>query len=100
MPAQPPSSKRGNSQLAANLAEVREAISDKAVKLIAVTKHASIEQIEEAFALGLNDFGESRIQDALKKRQVLPPQVAQKQTGILSDTCRAIKLSKQSATFH
>lgn len=64
--------------MAANLAEVREAISDKAVKLIAVTKHASIEQIEEAFALGLNDFGESRIQDALKKRQVLPPQVASK----------------------
>lgn len=61
--------------MAANLAKVREAIDDQAVSLIAVTKHATNEQIEEAFELGLTSFAESRIQDALKKREVLPPRV-------------------------
>ncbi len=62
--------------MAANLAQVREAIDEQTVRLIAVTKHASNEQIEEAFSLGVSEFGESRIQDALKKRQTLPPHVA------------------------
>ena len=62
--------------MAANLAKVREAIDDQAVRLIAVTKHATNAQIEEAFDLGLSEFGESRIQDALRKREELPPHVA------------------------
>ncbi len=62
--------------MAANLAQVREAIDEQTVRLIAVTKHASNEQIEEAFSQGVSDFGESRIQDALKKRQTLPPHIA------------------------
>jgi len=62
--------------VAANLAQVREAIDEQTVRLIAVTKHASNAQIEEAFSLGVCEFGESRIQDALKKRQTLPPHVA------------------------
>jgi len=62
--------------VAANLAKVREAIDDQTVRLIAVTKHATNAQIEEAFSLGVSEFGESRIQDALKKRDELPPHVA------------------------
>lgn len=62
--------------MAANLAKVREAIDDQAVRLIAVTKHATNAQIEEVFSLGVSEFGESRIQDALKKRDELPPHVA------------------------
>jgi pyridoxal phosphate enzyme (YggS family) len=62
--------------VAANLAKVREAIDDQAVRLIAVTKHATNAQIEEVFSLGVSEFGESRIQDALKKRDELPPHVA------------------------
>ncbi len=62
--------------MAANLAKVREAIDDQTVRLIAVTKHATNAQIEEAFSLGVSEFGESRIQDALKKRDELPPHVA------------------------
>lgn len=62
--------------MAANLAKVREAIDDQAVRLIAVTKHATNAQIEEAFSLGVSEFGESRVQDALKKRDELPPHVA------------------------
>jgi pyridoxal phosphate enzyme (YggS family) len=78
MPDQPSiyQTPRGNSAVAANLAKVREAIDDQAVRLIAVTKHATNTQIEEAFSLGVSEFGESRIQDALKKRDELPPHVA------------------------
>lgn len=62
--------------MAANLARVKEVLNEQPVKLIAVTKHASISQIEEVYGLGVTEFGESRIQDALKKREQLPPQVA------------------------
>jgi pyridoxal phosphate enzyme (YggS family) len=70
--------KQGNgiSKVAQNLAIVREALADSPVKLIAVTKHATIGQITEAHDLGLADFGENRLQDALKKREELPPGVA------------------------
>jgi len=67
---------KGISKVAQNLAIVRESLSDTSVKLIAVTKHATIEQIAEAHELGVTDFGENRLQDALKKRELLPPQVA------------------------
>ena len=62
--------------MAQNLAIVRDSLADRSVKLIAVTKHATTSQISEAYDLGVHDFGENRLQDALKKREVLPPQVA------------------------
>ncbi len=70
--------KQGNgiSKVAHNLAIVRDTLGDRPVKLIAVTKHATIGQITEAHDLGVRDFGENRLQDALKKREILPPQVA------------------------
>ena len=37
------------------------------ITLICVTKEASIGQIEEALALGVNAFGENRVQDAIVK---------------------------------
>ncbi|MBS2008166.1 MAG: YggS family pyridoxal phosphate-dependent enzyme [Cyanobacteria bacterium SZAS TMP-1] len=61
--------------MAQNLAILRESLDETAVKLIAVTKHATIEQICEAHQSGVSNFGENRVQDALKKRPLLPPQV-------------------------
>lgn len=37
------------------------------IQLIAVTKYASIARMEEAYQVGLKDFGENRLQDALPK---------------------------------
>ena len=71
---------KGISKVAQNLAILRDALSDSAVTLIAVTKHATIDQIAEAHDLGVSDFGENRVQDALKKRPLLPPQVASDST--------------------
>ena len=59
---------QGNSAVAVNIAKVRENLSNYgAVQLIAVTKNATIDQIGDAFACGVNHFGESRVQAALKK---------------------------------
>ena len=41
------------------------------VKLIAVSKKVSVEAIREAYAAGIRDFGESRIQEAVEKIEEL-----------------------------
>ncbi len=44
----------------------------KDITLIAVTKTVSPEAIREAWELGITDFGENRVQDALPKIELLP----------------------------
>lgn len=41
------------------------------VKLIAITKQVSIESMRAAYAVGVRDFGENRLQEALTKQQQL-----------------------------
>jgi len=62
--------------VADNLARIRKALGSNHVKLIAVTKTASASQVEEAFEHGVTEFGENRLQDALRRREELPPSVA------------------------
>jgi len=54
--------------IADHIAHIQEDIAahatHKNVTLVAVTKHASIDQMLEAFACGLRDFGENKQQDA------------------------------------
>jgi pyridoxal phosphate enzyme (YggS family) len=63
-----------------NLACVRDSIAKaaqksgrdpNAIKLIAVTKYVGLPEIEALYAMGVRDFGESRIQDAEKKARAL-----------------------------
>lgn len=63
--------------MAANLALIREQLGEHPVKLIAVTKTASLSQMEEAFTCGVTEFGENRVQDALSKMQNLSPNTVQ-----------------------
>jgi pyridoxal phosphate enzyme (YggS family) len=58
--------------VALNIARIREALGPHAVTLIAVTKGAEMDQIEEARRTGVTEFGESRIQDAIEKMGILP----------------------------
>lgn len=62
----------------ANIARVRESIGTKPVTLIAVTKQATITQIEEAFSAGVTEFGENRLQSALAKMEELAPEIQQR----------------------
>lgn len=64
------------SDIAANIKNIRDRVSSscaragrdcRSVKIIAVTKTASIEQIKDAVSEGINDFGENRVQQAVNK---------------------------------
>ncbi|HEY6172414.1 MAG TPA: YggS family pyridoxal phosphate-dependent enzyme [Candidatus Kapabacteria bacterium] len=41
------------------------------IKLLAISKTHSSDVVEEAFSLGLRDFGENRVQELIKKRDLL-----------------------------
>lgn len=63
--------------LLANVAEIAlEAGREPAqIKVIAVTKYHSVDEIKPLHAHGLRCFGESRLQEALPKMQQLPPDI-------------------------
>jgi PLP dependent protein len=42
------------------------------IRLVAVTKTVGIDQVRQALALGITDFGENRVQDAAPKIEALP----------------------------
>lgn len=45
------------------------------VKLVAVSKTHPIEKLMEAYAAGIRDFGENKVQDLIQKAQVMPSDV-------------------------
>ncbi len=47
------------------------------VRLVAVSKYATLDQICEAYEAGIRDFGENKVQDFEAKLSALPPTVAQ-----------------------
>ena len=57
-------------QLEQRLAQIRQTL-PATVRLIAVTKQVSVEVIQTAYALGIRDFAESRIQEAAAKQAEL-----------------------------
>jgi PLP dependent protein len=59
-----------SSAIAARLMTIRQEI-PSTVRLIAVSKQVSPEQIREAYQAGVRDFGESRVQEAIPKQQDL-----------------------------
>src|SRR5260370_36495130 len=68
--------------LEANLRRIRQAITRSAeragrdpgeVVLVAVTKTFPVERIREAIGLGLRQFGENRVQEALPKMEEIGP---------------------------
>jgi len=56
-------------------AAVRAKRSPEEITLLAVTKTFPIDTIRQAYAAGLRDFGENRVQEALGKIAELPPEV-------------------------
>jgi PLP dependent protein len=57
-------------QLAERLSQIRQTL-PPTVKLIAVTKQVSVEALRAAYAAGIRDFGESRIQETIDKQAQL-----------------------------
>jgi PLP dependent protein len=69
--------------LATNIAQVRSRIAEAAqrvgrqpdeITLVAVSKTKPVEMVEMAFRLGVTDFGENRVQEALPKLAAFHPQ--------------------------
>ena len=56
--------------IAQRINQIRQQIPSN-VRLIAVTKQVSVEAIREAYAAGIRDFGENRLQEALPKQEQL-----------------------------
>ncbi len=46
--------------------------SKEPITIVAVTKYASIEQIQKIIDLGINDLGESKVQELLRKKEIFP----------------------------
>jgi pyridoxal phosphate enzyme (YggS family) len=62
-----------------------------AVTLVAVTKTVPVGRIREAYDLGVRDFGENRLQEALPKIDALPPDVRWHFVGVLqSNKAKAV----------
>lgn len=56
--------------IAKKIAEIKEQIPPQ-VRLIAITKQVTIDKMKVAYEVGIRDFGENRLQEALSKQQQL-----------------------------
>lgn len=58
-----------------NIKSILDEISDYDAKLIAVSKTRTMEEILEAYNVGIRDFGENHVQELVKKRELLPKDI-------------------------
>ena len=58
-----------------NIKSILDEINGYDAKLIAVSKTRTIEEILEAYNVGIRDFGENHVQELVKKREVLPKDI-------------------------
>lgn len=61
--------------IAANISSLKGELDTIKVKLIAVSKTKSIEEIKEAYQAGQRDFGENQVQELLEKEAALPKDI-------------------------
>lgn len=63
-----------------NLIQIEKEIVPCKPRIIAVTKYYDVSAIEDAYVAGLRDFGESRINDAIKKIELLSGEIRENST--------------------
>lgn len=81
------------------LAVIQEQIGERAVTLVAVTKNATLAQMEAAYQCGVRHFGENRVQDALEKKQNLPKAIVEDVTWHLIGHLQSNKINKTLGQF-
>lgn len=69
--------------IANNLKTIKEEINRLDVKLVAVTKTKTNDQVMEAYASGHRDFGENIVQELTEKQEALPKDIKWHQIGHL-----------------
>ena len=78
-----------------NIKSILDEISDYDAKLIAVSKTRTVEEILEAYNVGIRDFGENHVQELVKKRVLLPKDIRWHMIGHLQ-TNKVKDLLKES----
>ncbi|MBS0627798.1 MAG: YggS family pyridoxal phosphate-dependent enzyme [Verrucomicrobia bacterium] len=63
------------SKLSTLLLDIKKHATFDPVTLVCISKQVVVEKMLQAYELGIRDFGESRLQDALKKKNQLPQDV-------------------------
>ena len=58
-----------------NLKQIRQQLAHSQVKIIAVTKYYGVDRLIEAYNVGLRDFGENKVVDAINKIESLPQSI-------------------------
>ena len=85
--------------VAENLKEIKADIPNFNGKIIAVTKYVDESKVIEAFDAGLRDFGENKVQDALKKLENLPPEILKNSTWHFIGHLQSNKVRKVVGKF-
>ena len=60
----------------ANIQQIKEQLAHSQVKIIAVTKYYGVDRLIEAYKVGLRNFGENKVVDAINKIESLPHSIS------------------------
>jgi len=63
------------SKIPENLQVIKNKINTEKVRIIAVTKYVSVNEILELYKAGIRNIGENKIQDAENKKEILPENI-------------------------
>jgi len=85
--------------VAENLKEIKKDIPDFKGKIIAVTKYVDESKVIEAYEAGLKNFGENKVQDALKKLENLPEDLKKNSTWHFIGHLQSNKVRKVVGNF-
>lgn len=86
--------------VAANITRIREQFGESKASLVAVSKYVGADKVAEAFEVGVTEFGESRIQDALQKQTEVPPHMAEHIHWHFIGHLQTNKVKKAVGNFH
>jgi len=68
------------SKIQENLDKIRKYTYKTGTRIIAVTKYVGYDKVIEAYDAGIRDFGENKVQDAIKKISSLPEEIQKSTT--------------------
>jgi PLP dependent protein len=88
-----------DTEIKSRLKRIDDQIAGRPVTLVAVTKNATLAQMEAAYHCGVRHFGENRVQDALDKKQRLPKEIVEGVTWHLIGHLQSNKINKTLGQF-
>ncbi len=82
-----------------NLERIKTQIVPYNPRIVAVTKYFDEKQIIKYYKIGLRDFGENRVKDALEKMEKLPPEIMENSRFHLIGHLQSNKVKKAVGKF-